>query len=77
MQSNPIEIDRATTYYQQAFTLAVELAMRPLQAHCHHGFGILYGETGQAAQAHAEWTTAIELYRGMGMTCWLRQAQAK
>ena len=25
--------------------------MRPLQAHCHHGLGTLYAQTGQQEQA--------------------------
>ena len=50
--------------------------MRPLQAHCHRGLGMLYAMTGQREQAHAELETAIALYRAMDMTFWLPQAQA-
>jgi hypothetical protein len=50
--------------------------MRPLQAHCHRGLGTLYAATGQREQARTELSTAIELYRAMGMTFWLPQAQA-
>ena len=49
--------------------------MRPLQAHCHHGLGTLYTQTGQREQAHAELTAAIDLYRTMDMTLWLPQAE--
>jgi len=56
--------------------LAEELGMRPLQAHCLHGLGRLYGQTGHGEQARAALTTAIELYRAMGMTFWLPQAEA-
>jgi hypothetical protein len=50
--------------------------LRPLQAHCHHGLGRLYHQTGRAEQAHAALTAAIDLYRDMDMTFWLPQAEA-
>ena len=49
--------------------------MRPLQAHCHHGLGRLYGQTDRAAQARAALSAAIDLYRAMEMTFWLPQAE--
>jgi class 3 adenylate cyclase/tetratricopeptide (TPR) repeat protein len=73
---DPPESERAEPYYQQALALADELGMHPLQAHCHHGLGTLYAKTGQREQAHAEISTAIELYRAMEMTFWLPQAEA-
>ena len=66
----------AAAHYHQALTLAEELGMRPLQAHCHHGLGRLYHQTGRAAQARAALSAAIELYRAMEMTFWLPQAEA-
>ena len=62
--------------YQQALTLADELGMRPLQAHCHLGLGTLYAKVEQEEQARAELSTAIALYRTMEMTFWLPQAEA-
>ena len=50
--------------------------MRPLVAHCHHGLGRLYGQTSRGAPARAALATAIALYRDMGMTFWLPQAEA-
>ena len=67
---------QAEAHYQQALALAEELGMRPLVAHCHHGLGRLYGQTGQREQAHAALATAIDLYRAMDMTFWLPQAEA-
>ncbi len=52
------------------------LGMRPLRAHCHYGLGAMYGQTGQSKQAHAELSTALNLYRAMEMTFWLPQAEA-
>jgi tetratricopeptide (TPR) repeat protein len=65
----------AEAHYQQALVLAEELGMRPLVAHCHHGLGRLYGQTGRVAQARATLATAIDLYRAMDMAFWLPQAQ--
>jgi hypothetical protein len=50
--------------------------MRPLQAHCHLGFGTLFAKTGQRQQAQTALSTAIDLYRAMEMTFWLPQAEA-
>jgi predicted ATPase len=71
-----LDAAQAESYYQQARTLAEELGMRPLVAHCHHGLGRLYGQTGRGTQAHAALTAAIDLYRAMDMTFWLPQADA-
>jgi hypothetical protein len=61
---------------KQALTLADELGIRPLQAHCHHGLGTLYATTGQHEQARAALSAAIALYRGMEMQFWLPLAEA-
>jgi tetratricopeptide (TPR) repeat protein len=73
---NPLDVDQAVSHYRQALALAEELGLRPLQAHCHLGLGTLYAQTGQRQQAHAELSTAIDLYRAMDMTFWLPQAEA-
>jgi tetratricopeptide (TPR) repeat protein len=73
-QASP-EVDAATGHYCQALALAEELGMRPLQAHCHRGLGMLYARTRQRQQARAALATAIDLYRDMAMTFWLSQAQ--
>jgi len=72
----PPERERAEAHYRQALALADELGMRPLVAHCHHSLGTLYAMTGEKEQAHAELSTAIELYRAMEMTFWMPQAEA-
>ena len=74
--ADPPDAAQAEAHYQQALALAEELGMRPLVAHCHHGLGRLYGQTGRREQARAALTTAIDLYRAMDMTFWLPQAEA-
>ena len=54
----------AAAHYQGAQQLAVELGMRPLQAHCHAGLARATGAEPERAQAAA-------LYRALGMTRWL------
>ena len=76
MRREPLDVDQAAGHYLQAFTLAEELSMRPLQAHCHLGLGTLHLKLGQQEQAHAALSTAIDLYRTMDMTFWLPQAEA-
>jgi tetratricopeptide (TPR) repeat protein len=69
------EIERAEDAYRQALTLADDLGMRPLQAHCHRGLGILYATLGQHDPARCELSTAIAMYRAMDMTFWLPQTE--
>jgi DNA-binding winged helix-turn-helix (wHTH) protein/tetratricopeptide (TPR) repeat protein len=75
-QRAPLEVEPAEAAYQQAITLAETLEMRPLLAHCHLGLGTVYTQAGQRKQARAPLSTAVALYRAMGMTFWLPQAEA-
>ena len=61
--------------YDRALGLAKELGMRPLEAHCHLGLGSLYVATDKRERAHAEFSTAKDLYNGMDMTFWLMRAE--
>lgn len=72
----PPEIEPAANYYRQALTLAEELGMRPLVAHCHLGLGTLHSRTGRGDQARTDLATAVTLSRAMEMTFWLPQAEA-
>jgi tetratricopeptide (TPR) repeat protein len=74
-QASPT-VEPAAHHYRQALTLAEELGMRPLQAHCHRGLGTLYAKIDRQEEAHAELSTAIERYRAMEMTFWLPEAEA-
>ena len=76
VRREPSDCALAADHYQQALVLAEELGMRPLQAHCHHGLGRLYHQTGRAEQARVALAAAIDLYRAMDMTFWLPQAEA-
>jgi tetratricopeptide (TPR) repeat protein len=73
---NPSDGAQAEAHYRQALALAEALGMRPFQAHCHRGLGMLYATAGQREQARAALATAIELYRAMEMTFWLPQTEA-
>jgi tetratricopeptide (TPR) repeat protein len=72
----PPEREQAEAIYHQALALAEELGMRPLVAHCHRSLGTLYAAIGRRAEASAELSAALELYRSMEMTFWLPQAEA-
>jgi hypothetical protein len=58
-------------------TIAVDLGMRPLVAHCHLGLGKLYHGTGKREQAWEHLTTATTMYREMDMRFWLEKAEAE
>ena len=69
------EVEQAEDYFRQALTLAEELGMRPLVAHCHLGLGTLYRKIGRLEPARAGLSAAMALYRAMDMTLWLPQAE--
>ena len=70
------DVATAEAHYWAAMTLASELGMRPLVAHCHLGLGNVYRRTGDYAKAHEHLTTATAMYREMDMTFWLARAGA-
>ena len=72
----PVHLEVAETSYRAASALAADLGMRPLAAHCQLGLGKLYRGGGDAATAQGHLTTAATMYREMGMTFWLEQAEA-
>src|SRR5262249_22880356 len=74
-QCAPLDAEAVAAHYQQALTLAEELGMRPLQAHCHRSLGTLYAQMRQREQAHTELSTALALYRALEMTFWLPQTE--
>jgi class 3 adenylate cyclase/tetratricopeptide (TPR) repeat protein len=65
----------AAAHYGAAMTLASELEMRPLVAHCHLGLGRLYRRTGKREQAQERLNTATAMYGEMGMTYWLEKLE--
>jgi class 3 adenylate cyclase/tetratricopeptide (TPR) repeat protein len=69
------DIATAHVHYDAALTLASDLDMRPLVAHCHGGRGRLYRRTGRADQAREHLTRAAVMYGEMGMTHWLEQLE--
>ncbi len=72
---NRFDAERAEAYYRHALALAEPRGMRPLVAHCHLGLGKLYRRTGKREEAQEHLTTATTMYREMGMTYWLEQAE--
>jgi tetratricopeptide (TPR) repeat protein len=74
---DPIDIGKAENHYRQALTLAEELGMRPLIAHCHISLGKLYRHTGDSAQTKAHLTNGVAMMREMEMGLWLEKAEAE
>ena len=71
------DAERGETHYRQALALAERLGMRPLVAHCHLGLSKRLPAYGPREQAQEHAATATTMYREMGMTHWLQQAEAK
>jgi len=53
------------------------MGLRPLAAHCHLGLGKLFRRTGAREQTQEHLATATTMYREMGMTYGLEQAEAE
>ena len=69
------ESDQAGEYYRQALALAEKLGMRPLQAHCHRGLGMLYATTGQRSRPALSYRRRSRCTESMDMTFWLPQTE--
>jgi tetratricopeptide (TPR) repeat protein len=67
----------AEGYYREALALAEPRGMSPQVAHCHFGLGKLHRRRGDRQQAEKHLTTAIAMYREMGMTYWPERAEAE
>ena len=71
------DVRTAAAHYGAAMTLASELDMRPLVAHCHLGLGRLDRRTGKREQAYEHLTIATTMYREMDMRFWPERAEAE
>jgi predicted ATPase/class 3 adenylate cyclase len=76
-RTEPLDAVGVEQQYHAAMSLADELGMRPLVAHCHLGLGKLYRRTGKRQEAQEHLATAIAMYREMDMRFWLDQAEAE
>jgi len=65
----------AADLYSRSLALANELGMRPLVAHCHAGLGKLHRRIGPRGESDQHFAAAATMYREMGMTYWLEQAE--
>jgi hypothetical protein len=60
--------DRAEEGYAKALSLAEQLGMRPLQAHCHAGLSRLHRRRGDARAAAVATEVARQLFHAIQMT---------
>ena len=74
---DPPDTEKADTHYRQALTLAEELGMRPLVAHCHLGLARLYRRTGRPHEAKDHRIIARRMFREMDMRFWLEKEEAE
>jgi DNA-binding NtrC family response regulator/tetratricopeptide (TPR) repeat protein len=72
-----LDADGAFTHTTLAMTMARELGMRPLVAHCHLGLARLHRRTGQRQEADENLAAATTMYREMDMRFWLERAEAE
>ena len=72
-----VRVDTAFAHAGEALTLADQLGLRPLVAHCHLGLGRLYRCAGQSREAQEHVRSATSMYGEMDMRAWLEQAEAE
>ena len=72
-------LDAATVEgrYREALTLAHELGMRPLVAHCHLGLATLYRRMDKREQGAEHLAAAMTMYTEMGMVSWQRRVETE
>jgi tetratricopeptide (TPR) repeat protein len=73
----PPNLEVAAGAYRRCLQLAAELGTRPIEGLCHLELGRVLGRLSRVAEARAEITQAIELFRAMGMTALFEQAEAE
>jgi tetratricopeptide (TPR) repeat protein len=76
VERKPLNAEKAEKDYGMALSLAKELGMRPLQAHCHAGIGCLHAQLRNPARARAELRAAMDIYKAVSMPYWLSKAEA-
>jgi tetratricopeptide (TPR) repeat protein len=69
-------MEQGTHRFREALDQAVELRMRPLQAHCRLSLGRLHLRNGRTEDARTEIEAAMELYLSMDMYLWVPKAEA-
>src|SRR4029453_9877555 len=73
--SNPPDAARATEYGSKALTIAAELGMRPLTAHCHLVLGRALAQGTDPGEASRHLAAASQLRGEMEMQAWVGQAR--
>ncbi|MGZ8253481.1 MAG: hypothetical protein ACXWVT_01410 [Burkholderiaceae bacterium] len=66
---------RAQREFMAAMTLAAELGMQPLVAHCYAGLGRLQAGHGDVIPAAEHFAKAASMYRALGMHYWSIQLE--
>jgi tetratricopeptide (TPR) repeat protein len=72
---DPRRLDGAAPHCRAALALAEALGMRPLAAHCHADLATLHRAATERRAAEAHLATATAMYREMGMSRWLANAE--
>ncbi|MGZ8479477.1 MAG: ATP-binding protein [Candidatus Binatia bacterium] len=70
------QIEQAEGHYREALRLASDMAMRPLQAHCHAALAQVYGVAGNLEQARQESSAARELFAALAMNGFLTMVES-
>jgi class 3 adenylate cyclase/tetratricopeptide (TPR) repeat protein len=74
---DPPDVGEAEEHYRKAMTLADELEMLPLLAHCHVGLGKVYRRINKKEKAKVHLSDGIASMRQMEMGLWLQRAEAE
>jgi class 3 adenylate cyclase/tetratricopeptide (TPR) repeat protein len=73
--TNSLDSEKSEWYYQEAKSLADELGMRPLIAHCYAGLAKFYRKTGKEEKVQENLETALKMFQDMDMPFWLSKME--
>jgi len=66
---------QAERHLGESLARSEALGLRPNAARCHLGLGALYARTGRRGRSEAHLTTALGMFREMGMPYWIEQTE--
>jgi hypothetical protein len=69
------DANAAVEHYEAGLSVAAQIGMRPLIAHLQGALGMLDAHAGKRDRATELLTSAVAMYRELGMTGWLERLE--
>jgi class 3 adenylate cyclase/tetratricopeptide (TPR) repeat protein len=77
LRQEPPDVAATEAHYRSALTLASELGMHPLVAHCHLGLATMYRRSGKRQRESLEHLAiSTKIYRQLNMPFWVEKVES-